>query len=169
MNRVGFSEASSSCLWWDSDMQWHLKPFWQETRRRKFTATQHHENQQQTNSLNADSPHLCIAFDTFDNTTSTSGALWILSGWLSPWERGNLTFPSRPDITLVKDPKLDKSGSSSPQHDATQWTSAANVVSACYASYHREKCLKPRDNNCRIHAPRTLRILLNSTLWSSTS
>lgn len=28
MNCWGFSEASNSCLWWDSDMQWHLKPFY---------------------------------------------------------------------------------------------------------------------------------------------
>jgi len=23
----GFSATSSSCLWWDSDVMWHLNPF----------------------------------------------------------------------------------------------------------------------------------------------
>lgn len=109
MNLFGFSEASSSCLWWDSDMQWHLKPFCQQTQEtnqaKTPTAT---TNTRNYTDLTNFPPHLGIVFDTSDNTTSTSGDLWILSGWLSPWGRENPLFPFWPAVKnfLKKTPAM---------------------------------------------------------------
>lgn len=71
----------------------------------KINQQQQHLNKNTTEFLNI-SPHLDIVFDTSDSTTSTSGDLWIWSGWLSPLVRENLLFPFWAATTNIKELRM---------------------------------------------------------------